>query len=390
MVAKFKTLKDLHNLKGKVCLVRVDFNVPFYESGNVAEDTRIRAHLPTIEFLLKVGAKVVLMSHLGNPEGTLQPVAERLSVLLNKGITFIDDCIGEKVSKTIKNMNNGGIILLENLRQHAGEKENDEEFSKTLASYCDVYINDAFATAHRKHASTFGIAKYVKEKAAGLLMEIELNTLSSVLETNERPLVIIIGGAKVSSKLGVLKKFATLADTILIGGAMANTFLKAMNVNMAKSFVEDDMLSEAINVLNIANSHNCKIILPSDVTVANRLEPHIETENPNVNSLENNQMALDIGKHTQAVWAEMLKNAGTILWNGPAGVFEVEPFHLGTKAVAEAVAKSPAFKIIGGGDTIHAINMFGIKDKVNYISTGGGSLLEYLEGKKLPAIEALK
>jgi phosphoglycerate kinase len=384
----FKTLDDM-NLGGKIVLVRVDFNVPMDSEGEIKDDTRIKAHLKTIKYIGAAGAKVILMSHLGKADQSLQPVAERLTYLLNKPITFINDCVGDKVKETIKGLSSSSILLLENTRAHAGEKENDDAFAQQLASLCDVYVNDAFAAAHRAHASTYGITKFVKEKAAGLLMQSEIETLNKILVNPQKPLIVLIGGAKVSSKLGVLKQLATKADHILIGGAMANTFLKATNVDVGSSMVEDSMLAEALNVLKIANQHNCKIILPSDVTVAEKLEKNITTENPNVNDIKPHQIAFDIGKHTTKFWAELIESAGTILWNGPVGVFEVEPFHLGTKTVAEAVGKTNAFTVIGGGDTIHAASKFNIMEKVDYVSTGGGSLLEFIEGKPLPALETL-
>lgn len=385
-----KTLNDIHALYDKKVLMRVDFNVPFYESGNIADDSRIRAHLPTIEYLIKAGAKVALISHLGNPEQSLQPVAERLSFLLKDAVTFIGDCLSDHTFGTMDDLGEGCVVLLENTRAYPAEKANDMAFSKKLAEGFDIYINDAFATAHRKHASTYGVAEHIEKKCAGLLMQTEVETLSRVLKSPKEPFLVMIGGAKVSSKLGVLKSLVQKADTMLIGGAMANTFLKAMGVDIRESMCEDDMLEEALKVVQLANEHNCKFILPSDATVAEKLEKDIATENPNVNDIPENMLILDIGKHTQAVWAEMVKDASTVLWNGPCGVFEVEPFHLGTKAVAQAVAKSHAFTIIGGGDTLHAAELFHVKNDIDYVSTGGGSLLEFLEGKELPALEVLK
>lgn len=385
-----RTLNDIHALYGKRILMRVDFNVPFYESGNVADDTRIRAHLPTIEYLIKAGAKVALVSHLGDSDKSMQPVAERLSFLLEGAVTYVSDCIGDVVHDTLDNLPNGSVLLLENVRRHAGEKKNDESFAQKLADGFDIYLNDAFATAHRKHASTYGVTDFFNEKAAGLLMQTEIETLSKALKKPEKPFLVMIGGAKVSSKLGVLQSLVKVADTILVGGAMANTFLKATGVDVKNSLVEDDMLKEAINVLQMAKSHDCEFILPADATVSRKLEKNASTENPNVNDIPDGHMILDIGKHTQAVWAEKIKEAKTILWNGPCGVFEISPFHLGTQAVAEAVSKAEAFTLIGGGDTLHAAEMFKVKDKMDYVSTGGGSLLEFLEGQELPAVEALK
>lgn len=385
-----KTLQDIHALYDKKVLMRVDFNVPLYESGNIADDTRIRAHIPTIEYLIKAGAKVALISHLGNPEASLQPVAERLSFLLKDAVTFVGDCLSHHTFKTMDDLGEGCVVLLENTRFYEEEKNNDDAFAKKLAEGFDIYINDAFATAHRKHASTYGVSKFIEQKCVGLLMQTEVETLTKALKNPTKPFLVMIGGAKVSSKLGVLKSLVGIADTILIGGAMANTFLKATGVSIGQSLYEADMVQEALKIIQLANQNDCKFILPSDVTVAEKLEKNIETQNPNVNDIPDNMMVLDIGKHTQAVWAEMVKDSATVLWNGPCGVFEVEPFHLGTQAVAEAVAKAHAFTIIGGGDTLHAAELFHVSDKVDYVSTGGGSLLEFLEGKPLPALEALK
>tara|TARA_R110000868_G_scaffold189695_2_gene432972 strand:+ start:20552 stop:21721 length:1170 start_codon:yes stop_codon:yes gene_type:complete len=385
---KFKTLDDM-NLGGKTVLVRVDFNVPMTSKGEIKEDTRIKAHLKTITYLSKAGAKIVLMSHLGNAEQSLQPVAERLTSLLKKPVTFIDECVGKKVQVAIKELSKSSILLLENTRFNAGEKTNDEAFAKELASLCDIYVNDAFATAHRKHASTYGVAKFSKEKCAGFLLEHELKTLHEILSNPQKPFVVITGGAKVSTKLGALKALAKKADTLLIGGAMSNTFLKAMNVEIGKSRFEEDMLDEALNIIQIASAHNCKIILPSDVKTAVKLERDTKCENPGINSINPEHQAFDIGKNTANVWAEIIKDAGTVLWNGPAGVFEVPPFDAGTRATAKAVGDTKAFTVIGGGDSIHAAALCGITEKVDYISTGGGSLLQFIEGVPLPAIEAL-
>jgi 3-phosphoglycerate kinase len=385
-----KTLEDIHALYDKKVLMRVDFNVPFYETGEIADDTRIRAHIPTLAYLIKAGAKVALISHIGNSERSLQPVAERLSFLMKDSVTFIGDCLSPHVHETMEDLGEGSIVLLENTRMYKEEKENDDAFSKKLANGFDLFINDAFATAHRKHASTYGVAEHIENKCAGLLMQTEVDTLTKLLESPKHPFLVMIGGAKVSSKLNVLRKLVTLADTLLIGGAMANTFLKATGIHIGQSLYEENMLKEALNILQIAKAHDCKVILPSDVTVADTLEKNVFTENPNVNDIPEDKIILDIGKHTQAVWAEMIKDAATLLWNGPCGVFEVEPFHLGTEAVAQAVAKSKAFTIIGGGDTLHAAELFKVQDKIDYVSTGGGSLLQFLEGKPLPALEVLK
>ncbi len=384
-----KTLKDIHALYDKKVLMRVDFNVPFYESGNIADDSRIRAHIPTIEYLIKAGAKVALISHLGNPEQSLQPVAERLSVLLKDAVTFIGDCLSHHTFETMDNLGEGCVVLLENTRAYEEEKNNDPDFAQKLAKGFDIYINDAFATAHRKHASTYGVAQFIEKKCAGLLMQTEVETLTKVMQKPSKPFVVMIGGAKVSSKLGVLKSLAQKADTMLIGGAMANTFLKATGVEIGQSLYEENMLQEALQVLQMANQHNCKVILPSDATVAEKLEAGAPTQNPSINDVPENMMILDIGKHTQAVWAETIKDSATVLWNGPCGVFEIEPFHLGTKAVAQAVAKAHAFTVLGGGDTLHAAEIFNVKGDIDYVSTGGGALLAFMEGQTLPAIEAL-
>ncbi len=384
------------DIKGKRVFIRVDFNVPLDEYGNITDDTRIRAHLPTINYALDEGAKVILASHMGRPKGvrvdklSLRPVAKRLSRLLLKEVKFLDDCVGEEVEREISQMKEGDVILLENLRFHIGEEKNDRDFAQKLARLCDVYIDDAFAVAHRKAASNVGITEFVKVCAAGFLMRNEIEYFKKAMENPVRPLVAIIGGAKVSDKIGVLEKLVEKVDKLLIGGAMAFTFLKAMNYDVGNSLCEDHMIEVAKNIMAKAKERKIKLYLPVDVVVAERPSKDAEVKTCPVAEIPKGWMGLDIGPATTMLFSEALQNAKTIVWNGPMGVFELDPFSRGTFAMVMYVANSHALTIVGGGDTDVAIHKAGESHKISYISTGGGAFLELLEGKKLPAIEALE
>lgn len=384
------------DIKGKKVLIRVDFNVSLDEYGNIADDTRIRAHLPTINYALDENAKVILASHMGRPKGqkveklSLKPVAKRLSRLLKKEVKFLEDCIGEQVEKEIAQMKEGDVILLENLRFHIGEEKNDREFAEKLARLCDVYVDDAFAVAHRKAASNVAITEFVKVCAAGFLMRNEIEYFKKATENPVRPFVAIVGGAKVSDKIGVLEKLVEKVDKLLVGGAMAFTFLKAMNYDVGNSLCEDDMVEMAKNVMQKAKERQIKFYLPVDVVVAERPAQDAEVKTCPIQEIPKGWMGLDIGPATTMLFSEALQNAKTIVWNGPMGMFELDPFSRGTFAMVMYVANSHALTIVGGGDTDVAIHRAGESHKISYISTGGGAFLELLEGKKLPAIEALE
>jgi phosphoglycerate kinase len=390
-----RTIKDLE-LRGKKALIRVDFNVPI-KNGTIGDDTRIRSSLPTITYALEQGATVILMSHLGRPKGkptpeySLRPVAAHLATLLGKPVAFAEDCIGPKAVAAIEAAGPGGVVLLENLRFHAEEEKNDPAFAGELAALGDVYINDAFGSAHRAHASTEGIVKHVKEAAAGLLMGDELAHLGKVLEAPERPFVAILGGAKVSDKLEVIENLIPRVDALLIGGAMAYTFLKARGVAVGKSLVEEDLLDAARDIERRAKERNLRLELPVDHVVAPKLEPGAPAETLAVGDAAiGDRMGLDIGPETVRTYREVIAGAKTVVWNGPMGVFEIDAFANGTLEVAKAIAAVQGTTVIGGGDSIAAVAKAGVTDKITHISTGGGASLEFLGGRSLPGVEALK
>ena len=386
---------DEINIKGKTVLCRFDFNVPLDGSLNITDDVRIRAALPTINYALDEGAKVVIMSHLGRPKGkvapefSLAPVARRLSRLLGKEVHLAEDCVGEDIKKMVGNMRPGCVILLENLRFHKEEEANEEAFAKELSGYADVYIDDAFGNAHRSHASNVGIIKFVKECGAGFLIQKELNYLKSAVDHPVRPFVAIVGGSKVSGKLEALFHLITKVDKLIIGGGMAFTFLKALGCEVGKSLVEDNLLNTAQDVFDQAKKLGIKLYLPVDCVIAETKSAEAETKIVPVQEINPNWMGLDIGPATIMLFTEALNNAKTIVWNGPMGVFEIDAFSRGTTALTHSLANSCATTIVGGGDTDVAINRTGESDKITYISTGGGASLELLGGKALPAIEAL-
>ena len=389
-----KTIRDIE-VAGKKVLVRCDFNVPLdSETGKITDNRRIRAALPTINYLLDNNAKVILCSHLGRPKGevtpkySLKPVAEELSKLLNKKVTLAKDVIGEDAEKLTSNMENGDIILLENVRFHKEEEKNDPEFAKKLASFAEIYVNDAFGTAHRAHASTAGVADYLPA-VSGFLIEKELEFLGSSLENPERPFVAILGGAKVSDKIGVIENLLEKVDTLLIGGGMAYTFYKAQGHGIGTSICEEDKLDLAKEILEKAKQKGVNLLLPVDNHVSSEYSNDGESKFVESTEIPEGFMGLDIGPKTIENFKNVIKTAKTILWNGPLGVSEFDKFAEGTKQIAKALAESNAVTIIGGGDSAAAIEKMGLADKMTHISTGGGASLEFLEGKVLPGIACL-
>ena len=388
-----KSIEDL-DLKGKKVFVRVDFNVPI-KNGAITEDTRIRASLPTIKRALEKGATVILASHLGrpkgkpNPECSLQPVAARLSELVGRPVTFAEDAVGDAAKRAIDKAGPGGLVLLENLRFHAEEEKNDAAFARELASLADVYVNDAFGSAHRAHASTEGIVHHVRQAAAGLLMAKELEHLGRVLEKPERPFVSILGGAKVSDKLEVIENLIPRVDALLIGGAMAYTFLKARGVEVGKSLVEAELLDTARDLEGRARARGLRLELPVDHVVAPGLDAESGAEVLPVDAGIGDRMGLDIGPKTVELYRGIIAGARTVIWNGPMGVFEKDAFARGTIEVAKAVAAVRGTTVIGGGDSIAAVAKAGVTERITHISTGGGASLEFLGGRTLPGVDAL-
>ena len=386
---------DQVDLRNKRVLIRVDFNVPLEDTGQITDDSRIRAALPTINRAIDENAVVILCSHLGRPKGTivpalsLAPVAKRLQRLLSKPVTFTDDCIGPTVESVVKKAQPGDVVLLENVRFHPGEEKNDDQFCAQLAALAEVYINDAFGTAHRSHASTMGITKHVKVSAAGFLMKREVEALEGTVENPVRPFVAILGGAKVSGKIGVIKNLAGKVDKVIIGGGMAFTFIKAMGFEIGQSLVEEDMLDFAKQIHEQAIADKIKFYLPVDCVVAASLAPDAETKIVPIQEIPSGWYGLDIGPASVRLFGEVVQNAKTILWNGPMGVFERDAFSRGTFALAHSVANAYAKTIVGGGDTALAVHRAGESESMGFISTGGGAALQLLEGKHMPGLAAL-
>jgi phosphoglycerate kinase len=393
-----QTIEDI-NFQGKRALIRVDFNVPLdKETKSVTDDTRIKAALPTINYVLSNGGSVVLMSHLGRPKSgfeekySLQNIIHHLSGLLKHEVKFAGDCIGEKAYSITQNLSSGEVALLDNLRFYSEETQGDKAFAEKLSKHGDIYINDAFGTAHRAHASTAIIAGFFDEKVFGKLMAAEIKNIEKVLKSPDKPLTAIIGGAKVSSKIGIIEQLVSKVDHLIIGGGMAYTFWKAKGGNVGDSLVEDDYLEVAQKIMNDANAKNVSIDLPIDTVIADEFSAEAKTAIASTSEIPMGWMGLDIGPKSIEAFSHVIKSSKTILWNGPMGVFEMEKFSKGTVAIALATVdstKEGAYSLVGGGDSVAAINKFNLADKVSYVSTGGGAMLEYLEGKVLPGIEAI-
>lgn len=384
------------DVSGKRILVRADFNVPLDDNGNITDDTRIKAALPTIEYLVDKGGKVILCSHMGRPKGEvkeelrLTPVAKRLSELLGQEVTKCHDCVGEDITATVNGMSNGQVVLLENLRFHKEEEANDPEFAKQLAANADLYVNEAFGTAHRAHASTEGVTHYLNPSVAGYLIEKELDYLQDAVDNPKRPLAAIIGGSKVSSKIGVIETLLDKCDKLLIGGGMIFTFYKARGLKVGKSLVEEDKLELAKSLEAKAKEQGVELLLPTDVVVADNFAPDANAKTVSINDIPDGWMGLDIGPDSIKVFQDALADCNAVIWNGPMGVFEFDKFAAGTEAIAHTLAgKSDAVTIIGGGDSVAAVEKVGVAEKMSHISTGGGASLELLEGKTLPGIVAL-
>jgi phosphoglycerate kinase len=388
-----RTVRDLDVTTGQAVLARVDFNVPL-EGGKVADDARIRAALPTIELLLEKGVRLVLCSHLGRPQGrdpetSLAPVSARLGELIDAQVHQAPEVVGPEVRRGAERLEPGAVLVLENTRWERGETENDPGLAHELASLGDAYVNDAFGAAHRAHASTAGVAEYLRPAVAGLLLEREVVTLRSIVESPERPLVVILGGAKVTDKIALIDRFLDIAYALLIGGAMCFSFFRAQGIATGDSLVEEEGVELARRALEKADSSRCDLLLPVDIVAGERFDP--ETDRRELDDIEvpDGWMGLDVGERTAALYAEQVAKAGTVFWNGPMGAFELEPFAAGTRAVAEAVARAPGTTVVGGGDSGAALAEFGLADDVDHLSTGGGASLELLEGKPLPGLEVL-
>ena len=389
-----KTVKDI-DVRGKRVLLRCDFNVPQDEDGNITDNRRIVAALDTIKYLIDNNAKVILCSHLGRPKGefkkqfSLSPVAKELQRLLGKEVKLSDDVIGECSKKLVQNMKDGDIVLLENVRFEKGEEKNDPEFARQLASLADIYVNDAFGTTHRAHASTAGVAKYLPA-VAGFLVEKEINFMSNALKNPERPFVAILGGAKVSDKIGVIDSLLDKVDTLIIGGGMAYTFFKAQGYNIGNSMCEADKLDLAISLMEKAKSKNVKLMLPVDTVIGKEFKRDTESKVVKSTEIPNDWEGFDIGPKSIEIFVEEIKKAKTVIWNGPVGLFEFDKFAVGTNSIAKILSEADAITIIGGGDSAAAIEKAGLTDKMTHISTGGGASLQLLEGKELPGIECLE
>lgn len=389
-----RTIQD-GNWQGKKVLLRVDFNLPQNEDGSIIDDTKMRAALPTINYLLEKGARLIIMSHLGRPKGqknpkySLKPMAVRLSEILGKKVVMADDCIGQGVKATAEGLQNGDIMLLENMRFYPEEEKNDPQFAKELASLGDAFVNDAFGTAHRAHASTAGIAAYLPAYA-GFLMAKEVEILEKVLHNPESPRLAILGGAKVADKLGLISNLIDKMDVILIGGGMANTFIKAQGYEVGKSLCENDLLGEARSLIQKAGDKGVKLLIPQDAVISRELSAEAEGRVVSIAQVPADCMIVDIGPQTIAVFSEAIKNARTIVWNGPVGVYEYKAFAAGTEALTRAVAASSAVSVIGGGDSAASVKELGLTDQITHISTGGGATLEFLEGIELPGVKVCR
>ena len=393
-----KTINDI-NFNGKRALIRVDFNVPLDKSFQVTDDNRIRSTIPTIQKILKDGGSCILMSHLGRPkEGpeekfSLKHTIKKTEELLGKPVKFAGDCIGDEAFKLSSALKPGEVLILENLRFYKEEEKGDVKFAEKLSKHGDIYVNDAFGTAHRAHASTTIVAQFFKDKCAGFVMAAELDNAKKVMENAEKPFTAIMGGAKISDKILIIEKMLDTVNHLIIGGGMAYTFFKAMGGNIGKSLVEDDKLDLAKELIKKAKAKNVELHLPIDSIIADKFDNAANTETANNNAIKDGWMGLDIGPQASSVFSKVIEGSKTILWNGPMGVFEMSKFEAGTKAVADAVVRATskgAFSLIGGGDSAAAVAKFGVEDKVSYVSTGGGALLEYFEGKVLPGVKALE
>ena len=389
-----KNVKDV-KVQGKRVLVRADFNVPLDEQGQITDDTRIRASLPTLEYLVKEGARVILASHLGRPKGkvnpkySLAPVAKRLSELLGQAVPIAGDCVGDVAMEAVSKLQDGQVLLLENVRFHVEEEKNDPTFARDLAALAELFVNDAFGTAHRAHASTEGVTHYIPA-VEGLLMQKEVEFMGNALARPERPFVAIIGGAKVSDKIGVIENLLEKVDALIIGGGMANNFLKAQGLNVGKSLLEEEKVALAKQLIEKAKAKGVKLELPIDVVVALAFDAKAPHHTVVVSEIKDDEMALDIGAASADRFATLISTARTVIWNGPMGVFEMDAFAKGTERVAQAVANCNGITIVGGGDSVAAVKKMGVADQMTHISTGGGASLEFLEGKVLPGVAALQ